>query len=103
MENYENKDTFEEEIVSKIDNKIDLSDKELQELVFCYEVDVEYGDNMRWCRPVSTIVELCGRFFKVDWYEGLTECQENEFLDQPVEVKKIQKEVTAIVTTWEEI
>ena len=91
---------FEEIIVNKIDNKEKLTRDELSEIIFSYEVDSEYGDNRRWSRTVSTVVELCGRFFMVDWEEGLTESQENEYYNQPYEVKKHTYEKTITVTEW---
>ncbi|MDD5022211.1 MAG: hypothetical protein PHR82_08820 [Endomicrobiaceae bacterium] len=91
---------FREIMLAKIDAKENLTEKELSEVVFGYEVDTEYGDNRRWTRTVTTIVELLGRFFSIDWEEGLTESQENEFYNQPVEVKKNTYEKTIVVTEW---
>lgn len=91
---------FREIMLAKIDAKENLTENELSEVVFGYEVDTEYGDNRRWTRTVTTIVELLGRFFSIDWEEGLTESQENEFYNQPVEVKKNTYEKTIVVTEW---
>lgn len=91
---------FEEIMVKKIDSGEKLSERELSNLVCGYEVESEYGENRRWTRTVETIVKLCGRFFCVCWEEGLTECQENEFWEQPVEVKKHTYEKVITVTEW---
>lgn len=91
---------FEEIMVKKIDECEELTEAELSELVWEFDVDSEYGDNRRWSRAVTTIVELCGRFFSIDWEEGLTEYQENEFYNQPVEVIKNTYEKTITVTEW---
>lgn len=91
---------FEEIVINKIDNNELLSERELRELVSEFSVDSECGDNRRWTRTVTTIVELCGRFFSIDWEEGLTECQENEFNSQPIEVYKNTYEKTITVTEW---
>lgn len=91
---------FEEIIVDKIDNKKDLTENELKEIVFNYGIDTEYGENERWTRGVSTIVELCNRFFMVNWFEGLTEYQENEFYEQPYEVEKKEYTKTIKVVEW---
>lgn len=91
---------FEEIMVKKLDNKKPLTEHELSSLVCEFAVDSEYGDNRRWSRTVTTIVELCGRFFSIDWEEGLTEYQENEFYNQPFEVRKETYEKTITVTEW---
>lgn len=94
---------FEELMVKKIDNGEDLTEKELRSLVYEYTVFTEEGDDHRWVRDVTTIVELCGRNFEIDWYKGLTEMQEDEFYDQPFEVEKIEYEKTITVTEWVKI
>jgi hypothetical protein len=94
---------FDEIMLKKIDTGEKLTEKEMRELVCGYDVDTEYGDNRRWTRSVTTIVELKGRFFSIDWEEGLTECQENEFYNQPKEVRKHTYEKTIVVTEWIEI
>lgn len=99
------KEHYEEILVDRIDsiatgNKEDeLIEKELTEILWKFEeVDREEGEDLRWVKPVTSIFELCGRFFAIDWYEGLTEYQSNEFYDQPYEVTKHTKQIT--VTEW---
>lgn len=89
--------SFEEMIVNKIDNAEMLTERELRR-VRDYEIDEIIGESDRWTRSVETICELCGRYFALNWEEGLTEMQENEFHKQPYEVKKVKKVVT--VTEW---
>ena len=91
---------FEEIMLSKIDQNDKLTRKELSDLVFGYDVETEHGDNRRWTRTNTTIVKLLDRYFSIDWEEGLTECQENEFYNQPIEVKKRTYEKTITVTEW---
>lgn len=91
---------FDEIMLSKIENKISLTKEELQELVFEYEIETEYGDEGRWTRSCCTIVGLKGRFFSICWNKGLTECQENEFYSQPIEAKKHTYEKTIVVNEW---
>lgn len=91
---------FDEIMLKKIDSGEKLTEKEMRELVCGYDVATEYGDNRRWTRSITTIIELKGRFFSIDWEEGLTECQENEFYDQPKEVRKHTYEKTITVTEW---
>lgn len=97
-EYYENH--FEELMVKKIEDGEALTEREMSNLVYEYGVSTEEGDDHRWVRDMSTIVELCGRYFEIDWYKGLTEMQENEFYDQPFEVEKREYEKTITVTEW---
>lgn len=91
---------FDEIMLQKIDRKEALTEKELRELVFGNEVETENGDNRRWSRTNTTIIELKGRFFSIDWEQGLTEYQENEFNNQPIEVEKKTYPKTIMVTEW---
>ena len=65
-------------------------------------IETKYGENGRWTRPVTSIIEFGGRYFQIDWDEGLTEYQPNEFYDQPFEVKKESHEeiITVTITNW---
>lgn len=90
----------EENFVDKIENGEELTPGELRELVFDYEVESQDGDRGRWTTHVKTIVELCGRYFAIGWEKGLTEMQENEFYEQPYEVKKVEEEKVVKVTKW---
>lgn len=94
-------DHCEEILVYKIDNNMKLYNDELYDLLE-FEIDDyrEYGDNNRWDRSVSSICKLCNRYFKLNWFEGLTEMQENSFFEQPYEVKRIEYEKTIVVTKW---
>lgn len=60
----------------------------------------EEGSEGRWTRGMSTVFEVKGRFFIIDWERGLTECQENEFYEQPYEVVGECHEKTIVVTNW---
>lgn len=101
FEQYVKAHEWEEEILEKIDNGEALSERELKELVFDgYEIERHEGENRRWTRTVESIVELCGRTFSISWEEGLTECQENGFYEQPVEVECHEYEKTITVKEW---
>jgi hypothetical protein len=100
---------FDERMLNKIDNHENLSERELRELVFEYEDESykEEGENRRWTQHVASYVQLKNRWFYIDWERGLTESQENEFYNQPVEVElltyeKIIPEHKEIVTGWVE-
>ena len=95
---------YDEYIIGKIDAGEKLSEKELKELRWDFnEADTIYGENRRWSRSVRSIIEICGRYFALDWEEGLTEYQDNEFYNQPFEVEKKEYQKTITVTEWSKI
>lgn len=97
MIDYDN--DFDEIMLRKIDSGEELTEDELKELTE-YEIEQEKGENRRWTRTITSIVELFGRFFALEWEEALTEMQENEFYSQPYEVEKVTYEKTITVTEW---
>lgn len=64
------------------------------------EVDQIENGSGRWMTYMTTVFKIGGRYFAIDWDRGLTECQENEYWNQPVEVTKRQYEKTIVVTEW---
>lgn len=94
---------FDEIMVEKIDNGEEISERDLSELVWGYEISREEGDCGRWTMAIYSIVELCGRFFEIDWEQGLTEYQENEFYIQPYEVEKKEYDKVVHVVEWERV
>lgn len=76
---------FDEIMVKKIDNGESLSENELSEICE-YSIQRDYGENRRWQRSVYDILEIKGRYFALEWEEGLTEYQEDSFMKQPYEV-----------------
>lgn len=89
---------FEKELLSKIE-KGELTECEIRQLVWdCHQVDEIEGDEHRWQREISTIIEIGNRFFRIDWMRGLTEYQENEYWEQPYEVEP--KEKTIVIKEW---
>lgn len=94
---------FEEIMLKKIDNGENLTEKELRRLALEHDIERDYGDNRRWTRGVTSIVQIGNRFFEINWEEGLTEYQENEFYEQPYEVEKHTYEKTITVTEWRRV
>lgn len=94
------KEHFEDYILEKIDNGIDLTEKEIRE-VLAYEIDCEEGENGRWTRSMYSVVKLKDRLFGIYWEEGLTEFQENEYMYQPEEVVKKEEEKVVKVVRYE--
>lgn len=93
-----------EEIIKKIDNKKNLTEEEIQDLLWnAKEVYEEAGDDHRWQREMFTVVEVDGRFFAISWMKGLTESQENDFFEQPYEVGCETKLETITKQEWKPI
>lgn len=92
--------------VKKIDKGETLTDEEIEKFYNeTSHVSEERGENERWTRPVTTIVEACGRYFRILWDEGLTEMNSDNFFEQPTEVTKhtYEKTIVVTVTEWNEI
>lgn len=66
-------------------------------------IDVIEGDSSRWTQHMTTIFKMNDKLYALEWERGLTEYQENEFYDQPYEVKETKKmvEVTDYVPVKE--
>lgn len=91
-----------EETILKLKNNEILTEKEIQNLVLDFNhVEEIGGDQHRWQQEVSTIIEVDNKFFRIDWMRGLTEYQENDYLEQPYEV--IPKEKTITIKKWEKV
>ena len=92
------------DIINKLKNGEELSECELRELCWSdYMVDEIKGDDHRWQREMTTIIDVNGQLYAIDWMCGLTEYQESEFWDQPYKVKKVEKEITQTVVTYEKM
>lgn len=62
-------------------------------------ITTEDGEDDRWTRGMDTIFKLGeDEYWCIPWRKGLTECQEDEFWDDPYRVKKIVK--TVQVEEW---
>ena len=88
---------FEKSILEKIDNKENLTDDELRELVkeFFYRERIKKEENSE---KTSTVIILQGRYFLIDWtyYPGSAVCLDkfnSTFLSQPQEVYLREKTV----------
>lgn len=102
-ESVEQEDSFDDEVLRKIDAGEALTEKEIRTLVLCgYAVEEIEHSVGRWERQVSSIVEIKDRYFSIDWSEGLTEIQENSFNDfYPEEVESYEE--TVVVKKWRPI
>lgn len=98
----ENENDAAAEVIRKIKAKEEFDEEELSELRWYFgATDEVHGENRRWSRAVTTIIQFEDYFVALDWDEGLTEYQENEYYDQPYFVEP--KKETIVVTRWERI
>lgn len=93
---------FEKIMVDKIDNHIDLTEEELERIT-SFAIETNYGDLTRWSRPATSIIELCERYFQVDWDNGLTENQPDEYWNQPFEVVGHEEIETITFNVWRKV
>ena len=92
---------FDEIMVQKIDNGETLTEDELKALVWEYHnVARIEGENRRWSRTVRSVIKLCGRYFEIEWEQGLTENQEDQFFEQPYEVEQDTYKKVVEVHNW---
>lgn len=91
---------FEELMLKNLHLGKALTESEIRRLVNNYEIHRTNGNNERWVRYVGSIIQLCNETYRVDWYEGLTEMQEDSFLNQPYKVEKHEYQKIITVTEW---
>lgn len=56
-------------------------------------IDTIEGEHSRWTEHMTTIFRYENKLYALEWERGLTEYQENEFYNQPYEVKEVKKMV----------
>lgn len=95
-------------IIEKMYAGEELSEKELRYLATGYsrycdtepgeyeEIDLVEGDCGRWTQDMETIIQVSNDLWAIPWDRGLTECQENEFWEQPYRVERKERVVTQV-------
>lgn len=73
----------------------EFSERELMDLIDEAKELIKDPDAGRWTQDVEAIIEVKDKLFCIDFRQGLTEYQENEYDNQPYEVV----EETVIVET----
>lgn len=92
-------DRFYEGLAAK-----DFSEEELENLEYAEEdwiARVEIirdPETNRWTQNMTTILEVAGKYYALDWENGLTEYQEPFFYNQPYEV--ISRPIVTVTTKW---
>jgi hypothetical protein len=93
-------DNLEKFYLDKIDNKVELTESELEELYDNFEYETRTGEMLRWTTEKDTVLKIGDRYFMLTWYKGNTEYQESQFSDQPYEVVEHTYEKTITFTEW---
>lgn len=95
---------YEKEFLDKYDSGAKFTEQEIRDAIWDFHQveEIEHG-HRRWTESMTTIVQVADRFFKIDWERGLTECQDDEYWDQPVEVTPHEYEKTITVRDWIEV
>lgn len=94
----------DDETIAKLKAGEHLTEKEIMTLI-CngYEVDEIEGESGRWTKCMTTIIDVDGQLYAIDWYRGLTEYQENEYYSQPYKVNRVEKVVTRTEIVYEAV
>ena len=93
----------ETELLLKIDSGKSLTEEEIRNLIYDYEIECIPGEHGRWTQTIESICKLNNRYFSVYWEQGLTEYQEDEFYEQPVEVQLTEYPKVITVREWNPI
>lgn len=90
------------DFLKKYDSGEKFDEYELAEMRDVYkQVDKTYGDRHRWTESVNTVFQVGERYFCLEWEEGLTELQENQYYEQPYEVYPVTEEKIIKITHYE--
>lgn len=96
---YVDKYTEEEKIQMKLESGEKLSEREMRNMdMYFSEVYREEGESRRWSKSILSVFEVGDKKYALNWEEGLTESQENEYWEQPYLVKLEEKEVVITKT-----
>jgi hypothetical protein len=89
--------SFKQEMLSKIDNKEEIFESELLDLITIYEVAREVIMSDTWLEDIRSIVALDDRYFAIE-YTHYARDDSKSCTKAPYEVLKVTKTVTA--TDW---
>lgn len=77
-----------------------FTELEVNNLVWENEVERTEGEDRRWSRTNTSIVDVDGKLYRLFWEEGLTENQDNGYSEQEAE-EVFKHEWTEVVTKHE--
>lgn len=91
---------FEQCILNKIDNKINLSYDEMEKLVWEYSVDRIKNNKIN--DNIKTVVKIGKRYFLITWKDSNLQLKANQYFGQPREVIKKEYNKIVHVVEWQE-
>ena len=95
-----NDDKIAQKFFSKFLSGEPFSEEEIENILMSYTIAEKRRKWQRWSQPITSIVSLCGHTFQIDWRNGLTEEQDNEYPNQPFEVTSYTHIEMVTVTDW---
>lgn len=90
---------YGEQLACAFHNKQNISEEVCKHICWEHDDTLCHGEG-RWSRHLTAMFEYKGKYYGLDYDEGLTECQENEYWKQVPRLYK-KKEVTTY--TFEEV
>lgn len=79
-------------LLEMLDSGESLSDEDISDMLCNTEtISEEVTERSRWYNETTTIVELKGRHFAIEWRSCLSETGENEYPNQPYEVEEVEE------------
>lgn len=94
--------TWDERIARKLNSGVELSESEINGLIYNFEeVYREEGEDRRWSRSVLSVIKIGDKLYAIEWEHGLTENQDDAFWEQPYEVELNTREVVIKKTITE--
>lgn len=88
-------------LIDKLLNKEYLTEDEIRRIIY-YDfdddrvrlVDEKEGKERQWTRDITTVFDIGGNLWAIDWDRGLTEYQDSAYNNQPYRVKRRTKTIT---------
>lgn len=85
-----------------LDNNKSFDEEDIKMIIEGFEIERNYGDFHRWDREVTSICQIYDTYYAIDWRQGLTEMQEDNYWDsQPYEVIPIEYQKLVMITEWQ--
>ena len=93
-------DFFLQNIKKKLNNKQELTTKELKRLVYDYEIDktvYNYGGLIKF---INSIINIDNELWCIPYKFDLISIEDFEHYEQPYKVKKVKVEITKTVVEY---
>lgn len=91
---YDYKYDWSQRMSMKLKARKNLSSLDIRDLIYNFnEVHREEGEDRRWSKSVLSVIDIEGELYAIEWEQGLTENQENEFYNQPYSCTLKTKEI----------